>query len=112
MRQAEWTNDKIDELAELVDDMTQHWVSVTGLNSRPKLHMLAHCTAFIEMWSALAAFGETPVERYHAQTNQRLAARQNIPDTLKRLRAAVLDTVIPIAAAARLRNRARTNSTT
>ena len=111
-RYEEWTDDKLDELAELVDDMTQHWVAVTGLNSRPKLHMLAHCTSFIEMWGALAAFGETPIERYHAQTNQRLAARTNIDDPLKRLRAAVLDTLIPTAAAARLRNKASAAAST
>jgi hypothetical protein len=95
-----WPDARKQALGRLVDDMTANWDTVTGLSTRPKLHVLAHTVDFAAAAGALGAFNEAAVERYHAELNKRLHDNIAAPDPVTRLQRAVGSTLTQLVAKA------------
>jgi hypothetical protein len=90
--------EQLAKLDSLIASITTRWTDVSALESRPKLHVLAHCSMFVKQWGALAAFGETPIERYHATFNSAIRYCGNERHRAKRMRLAMRNTLIPVLA--------------
>lgn len=66
----DWTAADIDEWRTTVADIHAHWVSETGIEPFPKLHMLHHTVDFAERYRFLGRASEAQIESYHASFNQ------------------------------------------